>query len=333
MTSAAIQKAAMLLASLDPGTAGELLKAARPETVTQIAAELVYQDATGRRRDPTQVQPMEEFFGLLHSRKSGATLEGFVRKMLASAVGDQKGEEIITEARRLLDSRDPFLSIRSADVQGLARALEGENPQVAAVVLIELPPDKSAALIPLLEEPVRKAAACRMVGGEGVSPEARARIAAMVRQRLESASGAAETLARALPQERLRRVALLLRKLKTDLRDNLVQSIAEQDAQVGVAVRDLMVTWVDIRIINDRHLQDVLRNVEARTLALALVGADPQAVRKVRANISERAGAMIDEETALMKKPKAEEVEAAREAVLGLLRERNAAGELAFEEH
>ena len=327
-----IQKAALLLASLDPGTAGELLKAARPDTVTQIAAELVYLDATGRGRARPPAEPMAEFFGLLDNRKTAASLEGFIRKMLSNAVGDQKCEEIIGEARRLVDSRDPFLPIRSADAEGLARALAGENPQVAALVLTELPPDKSAALIPLLEEPVRKEAACRMAAGESVSPEARARIAVLIRERLESASGAAETMARAPGDQRLRRVALLLRKLATPLRDGLVQSIAQHDAQMGAAVQDLMVTWEDIGLIEDRQLQDVLRNVEARGLALALAGSDPETIRKIRSSISERAGAMIDEETSLMKKPKADEVEAARAAILKVLRERNAAGELSFEE-
>jgi flagellar motor switch protein FliG len=101
---------------------------------------------------------------------------------------------------------------------------------------------------------------------------------------------------------------------------------------MGAAVQDLMVTWEDIGLIEDRQLQDVLRNVEARGLALALAGSDPETIRKIRSSISERAGAMIDEETSLMKKPKADEVEAARAAILKVLRERNAAGELSFEE-
>jgi flagellar motor switch protein FliG len=41
---------------------------------------------------------------------------------------------------------------------------------------------------------------------------------------------------------------------------------------------------------------------------------------------------MIDEEMQLMKKPKADEIEQARETILAYLRQLNASGELQFEE-
>ena len=48
MSATGIRKAALLLRTLDPATAGELLGAAPPEVVKQIATELVYLDATGQ---------------------------------------------------------------------------------------------------------------------------------------------------------------------------------------------------------------------------------------------------------------------------------------------
>ncbi len=329
-----VQKAAALLRRLDPGAAGELLKAAPPEVVPRIAAELVYLNVGGEM--PTGMDPdgpVEEFLGLLHSRRTGGDLEGFVRRMLAEAVGEKRCDELFTEVQQLVEDRDPFLSIRSADVESLAGAVEGEHPQVAALVLGELSAEKSARLVPLLGDDVRLEAVRRMVAGESVCRDARRRIAAMVRQRLGAlrASGAAGAR-RAAPSEKFRRVALLLRKLKTELRDALIQGIVDQAPEAGAAVQDLMVTWEDIPLVVDRDLQDVLRDVDSRELALALTEADPKIAAKVRDNISERAAAMIDEETSLMKAPKAEEIEVAREAVLKSLRERNAAGNLGFEE-
>jgi flagellar motor switch protein FliG len=128
-----------------------------------------------------------------------------------------------------------------------------------------------------------------------------------------------------------RKVALLLRGLSSEVRDNLVKSIAQQDAEVATALQNLMVLWEDIPLVNERNLQTVMRSVDARKLALALMGTTAAITDKIRANISERARAMIDEETSLMKKPKADEVETARETILGYLRQLNASGELQFE--
>jgi flagellar motor switch protein FliG len=331
VASSTIRKAALLLMGLDPMTAAELLKAARPDLVAEIAAELAYLGATGQHAGAPGAEPMEEFCGMLRGTGPGASHETFIQRMLEAAVGEKQSKELLSEVRRRVDVRDPFIPIRSAEAALLGQALEGEPPQVVALVLSELPPDKSGAVIPLLPEAIRVDAVRRMTGGALASPEARMRIATIIRKRLDGLREAAGGEA-AGPEGRLRRVAVLLRTVKTELRDSLIKAIGEQDANTATAVRDLMVLWEDIPQISDRSLQEVLRSVEARQLALALSGADPAIDQKIRANVSERARAAIAEESSLMKAPKAEEVEQARAAILGGLRELNTKGDLRFEE-
>lgn len=331
MAISTIRKAALLLMGLDPVTAAELLKAARPDLVAEIAAELAYLGATGQHAGAPKAEPMEEFCGMLRGTGLGAGHETFIQRMLEAAVGEKQSKELLSEVRRRVDVRDPFIPVRAAEAPLLAQALAGEPAQVVALVLSELPPDKSGAVIPLLAEAVRVDAVRRMTGGALASPEACQRIAALIRKRLDDLRAATGGEA-AGPEGRLRRVAILLRTVKTELRDSLLKAIGEQDAATATAVRDLMVLWEDIPQVSDRSLQEVLRGVEAKQLALALNRADPAIDRKVRANISERARAAIAEETSLMRAPKAEEIEQARTAILGGLRELNTKGDLRFEE-
>ncbi len=331
MALSGVQKAALLLMGLDPETAGELLKAAPPEVVTQIAAELVYLGAT-RQHGELRSQPATEFVDLLSNKTGPKKLKTFIRNVITSAVGEEKSKEVLGEVQRIVDGRDPFIPIRSADVESLAWALDGQHPQATALVLSELPPEKSAALVALLGESVRGEAVRRMTRSESVSLEAQARVAAIVRNRLDTIRQSGGQAVKVTPDVRLRRVALLLRNLRRELRDSLIETINQHDSEMSTAVRNLMVTWEDIPVIADRNLQEALRSVEAQQLALALQDADPKTEAKVRANISERAGAMIDEEVSLMRAPKPEDIEAAREAILGDLRRLNADGELEFEE-
>ncbi|MCX5684030.1 MAG: hypothetical protein NT049_10140 [Planctomycetota bacterium] len=346
-------KAALLLSSLDPRASAELLKAARPELLTEIATELYRIEAGTSVPDKTGPEPAVDFYMLLQKTKGGGA-EGpatGVRRLLETAVGKQRSEEIFSQARKAMDSKDPFVAIRDASVENLAEALATEHPQVAAVVLMELPTDKSAALMPLLVDATRREAVRRMTCGESVSPEARARVAAMIRDRMEAARKAesdpvapiaaaaaaggppqpVSAKAKAKAQAKLRQVALLLRNLAVDLRDTLVKSLGEQNPQQAETIRDLMVMWPDVPTVGDRNSQEVLRSVDARKLAVALVEAEPAITAKIRGNISERARAMIDEETQLMKKPKPQEIEEARETILGYLRQLNSKGELKFE--
>jgi len=127
-------------------------------------------------------------------------------------------------------------------------------------------------------------------------------------------------------------VAILLRGLETDLRDQMVKSLSEQNGETAQTVQQLMVTWEDLFLVAERSLQEALRSVDSRKLALALVDADEKMVERIRNNISERATAMLDEEASLLSAPKASEITEAREEILNALREMNTRGELQFEE-
>ena len=147
-----IRKAAMLLMSLDPGTAAELLKSAGPEVVTRIAVEVAHLQATGHEKTPAPADPVKEFFDLLSKSRTEGRSGDFVKRLLESTIGEQQSQEVMSRIEDELRARDPFLSIRSAGAVELADVLADESPQAAAIVLSELPAQKSAELLSLLSE-------------------------------------------------------------------------------------------------------------------------------------------------------------------------------------
>jgi len=337
VASGGARKAAMLLMGLDATSAAELLKSVRPEFIPEIAAELtcLQRDAqAGLQR----AEPMKEFFTLLYG--GGPSGGGYVRQMLEAAVGKQKSTEVLGQVHRLVEQRDPFGPIRSASAPDIAESLKGESSQVIALVLSELPGKTSSQLLALLPDEVRPEALRGMTAAIDVSPQARLKVASAIRLRLEElsrknrASGRAEAASAGLSKrnQQLRKVAVLLRGLDKDFRNALVNSLSEHEKDVAATVQNLMVIWEDLPQVSDRTLQEVLRTVDNRKLALSLIKADEAANKKIRSNISERAGAMVDEEISLLSSPKAEEIEAARQLILDALRAANAKGELSFEE-
>ena len=327
------QKAAMLLMSLDAATAAELVKGLDAEVVQELVVELAYLDAAGFRSSKQSSEIARQFCSSLRVKKEEFQLNGFLNEVLRSTVGNEKAEHIQTQIQDLLHKRDPFISIRSVDPQTIASVLESEHPQAAAVVLSELPAKKSSEVLGLLGEGIRLSAISRMTSSETVTAEARARIAETVSKRLEAvaAAGAGGALA-TRPEQSLRKVAVILRNLGKELRDGLLGAIQGKDDNAGKMVANLMIVWADIPQVADRSLQEALRGVDGQKLALALHKADETITEKIRANISERAGAMVDEEASLMSAPKKEDVENAREEIVQILRDMNEKGELAFVE-
>ena len=329
-------KAALLLMSLEPGTAAQLLKSAEPTTITKIAAELASlegQDSGSLVADA----PVREFHGLLSRRRGDRGPEAFMRLMLENTLDKRRIDQVLGDVDQMIQLRAPFKAIGEAPVAKLANALRGESAQVVAMVLGELATDTSAALLPLLDEGVRVHAVTGMASNDEVAPEAKLRVAAAIQKRLQSSDAQAAAPAAGQPSagrdDRSRKVALLIRGLKAAFRDELMDNITATDEVTAKDIQRMMVIWDDIGVITDRSLQEALRSIDSRRLALALVKADPATSDRIRDNISERASSMLDEEISLLSHPKSEEVAAAREAILESLRDLNGEGELRFNEN
>jgi len=325
-----IQKAAMLLMSLDAVSAAELLKGVEPEVVQELAVELAYLDAAGLCNSRQSTEVAHQFYNLLQAQANeGFHLKSFLNTMLKNAVGDEKAEQIQTQIQNLLQKKDPFISIRSADSQTLASVLEDEHPQAVAVVLSELPARKSSEVLGLLEENIRLGAVSRMTDSASVTVEAKRRIAEMICKRLKDLTGEIDSIG-ARGEQPLRKVAVILRNLGKELRDGLLAAMQEKDNEIGEKIVNLMVLWEDIPQVVDRSLQKALRGIDSAKLALALVKADAAIIKKIKSNISERAAEAIDEETSLMSAPKKDDIAQARKEIVKTLCEMNEKGELDF---
>lgn len=328
MISGGAKKAALLLMSLDSSSAAELLRNAPKNIVTQIATEIAHLEAAGAMGKTDRAEPTKEFFTLLSGRGGGGSK---LPSLLEKAMGPDQAGEIIHAANLAVQERDPFLTIRSAEIGDLARILRGESGQVAALVLAELSANKASKLLGMLDERIRGEAVRGMTSGEGASEPIRRRVATRLTERLTKqfgggGAGSAEQTAK------YRKVAMLLRGLESTARDALLKAIDASDAEAGKAVRDLMIVWEDVPNVDDISLQNILRLVDASTLALALHEAEPEVAAKIDSNISERARALVEEEASLMASPKREDVSKARDEILAAMRDLAATGQLEFEE-
>ncbi len=385
------QKAAMLLMSLDSATAAELLKGVDAKVVQELAVELAHLDATGFSRNRQSLKLARQFcnsleahefrslpnsfvgWALAHRTKlpassrwgkphptanKGFHLNGFLKEVLKSTVGDKKTEQIQTGIQELLYKDDPFISIRSAESQTIASVLENEHPQTAAVVLSELPAEKNSEVLSFLDWGIRVSVVNRMSGCGAMSTEAKARITEVVCRHLEAiatpllscesnpqdtlrwnggAGGLSPTLVAAKAkaaagqsEPSLRKLAVILQNLGKEIRDGLLGIIQGKDRRAGEMVADLMIVWEDIPQLADRSLQKALRRIDVKKLALALVKADNKLVQKIKSNIFAPMAAVLNEQALLMSAYGKEDIEQAREEIVRVLREMNERGELAF---
>jgi flagellar motor switch protein FliG len=325
------KKAALLLMTLDPASASELLTVVSPEVATEIATEIAYLNSANKEEsDQLSHNIIQEFCTLLTGSESDWGL-GFVKQMLESAMGPDRSTKAFEEVKHRLDFRDPFAEVRGTKLAELAAALEGEPPQVISLVLAELPAKSGSELLGYFDDEMRNDIIRGMAGATNVSAEAKLHVAKKIKDRISEmrmAGGSAEGNDR---ETQIRKVSVLLRTLPRQTRDNMVASIKEQDPETGALVMKMMVTWEDLIIIEARALQEALRSSDPRKLALAMVGVDQRTADKIKMNMSETGRNMLYEESLLISHPKKKEITEARDLLLADLRELNEAGMLEFE--
>jgi flagellar motor switch protein FliG len=328
------QRAAVLLMNLDKASAIKLLSGLPSEEVEEIGVELARLDASGQRDLQEEERIAQTFVETLaKGHNPVANIRSFLNETLLTAVDKDKAEQINTRITKASRGKDPFAAIRSASTDELVLALEGEHPQTIAVVLSEISPAKGQGVLSLLSEELRNKAVCKMTSQDIVQSGVRERMASMVSAKLKMFEG--ETLLErpGVKEQSLRKLALVLSGLEQELRDQLLDEIKKHDEEMLATIRRLMVTWNDIPSIADRSLQEALRGIDATRLAMALYGADEQIAKKIRANISERAAAMLDEETGLLQEPLPKEIAEAQDEICKPLRDANEEGKLRFMQH
>jgi flagellar motor switch protein FliG len=319
------QKVALLLMGLDESTAADLLKSIEPGQAQEVALELAYLDtqAYSEVADESR-ETLQVFYDALRAGK-GFHLKTFLKNVLEQSMGKAKAVEFESYVKKEAKKRDPFVAVRLATVDELVFALQSEDPSTVGIVLSELAPRKARQILEALDEELRTRTVCAMTRLKGIGPEVRGRVASIVTDRLK----AFET--EILPEREegaLRRLALVLSGLRGEQRERLLDAIKKQDDKMFTKLRSSMLTWEDIPSVADRSLQEVVRTVDIRKLAVALHGATEEVIAKVRPNISQRAAANLDEEISLMQEPTQENVFEAREEILTPLREANEKGTL-----
>lgn len=331
MALSGIQKASLLLTTLDSSTAMELIKGQPQEMIHQIAMALSQWDVKKDKTPDQAAAITREFCSDLLKVKGGMHVKSFVGSLLQGSSGKEKAAELHVKMKQTLIEKDPFIMIAEASPIQLAAVLENEPPQAIALVLSSLSPKLATDVLARLSEEKAQLTIWRMTQGREVSGKTIRRIGEMVCKRLmEMSTDEGITVSVAAPKDTLRKVALVLSGLEKDKRDSLLDVIKKRDDSTAGTVRALMITWEDITKIEDKSLQQVLRNVEASVLAKALHGADAALSEKIRSNISERMAQMVEEEAQLMGEPRRKEVLTARDDVVKPLREANEASALVF---
>jgi len=109
-----------------------------------------------------------------------------------------------------------------------------------------------------------------------------------------------------------------------------MDSIKEVDADLGVEIEDLMFVFDNLKDVDDKGIQTLLREVSSDVLIIALKGADTELQEKIFKNMSKRAAELLRDDLEAKGPVKVSEVETSQKEILTIARRLSESGEIAL---
>jgi flagellar motor switch protein FliG len=311
-----LRKAALLFAQLSKQEAAVLLPELRPRELERLTAELVRLDSV----DAAVVDDvLGEFHGLMRAGQAyGSGGEEFAREVLVAALGTDKAEDV------LLYTEVPFASLRNADVRQLVTFLKDEHPQIVALVLAHLTAGQASEVLAVVPAELQVDVAHRIATMERTSPE----MVRLVEEQLQDRMGSLLAHQDMTTVGGVETLVEIINHSPRPTERSILESLDRTDPELAAQLRAQMFVFEDIVTIDDRSLQQVLREVEASDLAVALKGVRADVRDKVLRNLSERAAENLNEEIELLGAVRTRAVEEAQAKIVATIRAMEAQGEL-----
>ncbi len=318
-----ITKAAVLLLAIGPDRAGQVLKLVSPRAMEEVTRELA---SLGRVPRSLQSQVIEEFYGV--SLASAYAQEGsleYAKTLLQQALDPKAAERMLGQIQTQVQ-RSPFSFLQRAESENLMTFIQDEHPQTIALILCHLPHHKASEILGGLPMQKQVEVIKRMANMEQTSPEVirevekglESRLSNMLTQSMEKAGG-------------VDTVAEVLNLADRATEKQIMEGLEAEDPDLVEQIRRLMFVFEDIKKVNDKGIQAVLKEIDNSELALALKTASEELKQKMFKNMSERAATLIKEDMEYMGPVRVTDVEAAQQRIVDIVRRLEEAGEVVIE--
>lgn len=304
-----VERAAILLLTLGESEAAEILKHLGAKDVQRLGRTMA--ELSNVSREEVR-NVLGDFTTAVENQTSlGVANEEFVRKVLVNALGEEKAASLMDRIS-LGGTRKGLDALKWMDARQVAELIRHEHPQIIAIVLSYLEPEQSAEVLECLPEQIRPDLVMRVALLDGIQPTALAELDDMMEKQFAAGGSSGKSSA----MGGLRVAAEMLNLLDSSMGTAIMNDIGKTDEGLSQKIQDLMFVFDDLLDIDDRGMQELLRQVPADKLLIALKGADDTFKAKVFKNMSQRAAEMLKSDLEAKGPVRLSDVEAAQKEIL-----------------
>ncbi len=309
---AGIDRAAILLLTLGEREAALVLKNLPAKLVQKLGAAMA-QISDVSRDEASEV--ISNFITDAESQTSvGVANTEFVRNALVEALGETAAANLIDQI--LLGRASKGLdSLKYMEPKAVADLIRVEHPQIIAIILSQLEAAQAARILACLPPEMHTDLLMRVATVEGIQPDALEELDAVMERQLGNA-----TRLQAAGFAGPKIVADIVNFLEPRIESTVMRELKEADPELGAKIQDLVFVFDNLIEVDDRSMQELLRQVSSDKLLLAIKGADDRLRDKIFSNMSQRAAEMLRDDLEAALPVKLSEVENAQREILEIAR-------------
>jgi len=315
------QKVAVLCMALGAESAARITQQLSSEEAEAISYEIARLDAITTELAEEVLTEWLELTLALDSVSAGGL--DYAREVLEKAYGHPRAQQILKRIQSQLADTAGLYRLRKADPQQLGSMFRNEHPQTIALLLAHLEPAHTAAVLKELDPATGSEVVFRMAKMEKVSPDMLHLIERSIGSEADLSLGQGMSTSGGPAA-----VAAILNFTAGSLEKTLLDGVAARDQKLCEEIKNLMFVFEDLASLDDRSLQRLLREVDAKQLALALKAASDDLKSRITGAMSQRAVQALEEEMEFMGPVRLRDVEQAQAAIVAQVRALEEAGEV-----
>ena len=321
LTGLGVRKAAILLIQLGRDRAASVLAHMSDSEVEAVSAEIARLESISSAETEVVLTEFRDMMtARAHIAQGGLS---FAQQLLEHSLGPERAQEIMDRLNAAAVHM-PFQFLHRADPAQLRSFIIDEHPQVIALVLAHMTPDKASLLLSGLNPSMQAEVAHRIAVMDRTSPEIIKAVETTLERRLSSMLQPAE-MSRVGGLDPL--VNIINRSDRSTERQ-IVEGLEALDPSLADEIKSKMFMFEDIVSLEDRSIQLVLREVDSGELALALKGVADAVRDKITNNLSERAATNLLEEVELLGTVRLRQVEEAQQNIIRIIRRLEEQGQI-----
>ena len=249
---------------------------------------------------------LEDFYQQLNEENDLLFAENRGRDFIISTLGEERAKQLLGQIVEVGQS-NTLESLELVDTRTLSNFLNNEHPQTIALIVAHLNPERKVDVLRRLPEGLQAEVVLRVANLDYVSPELIAQLDDVLKTEL-STLGSIDTnqLGGVEP------IADMLNLMDKNTEKNIMSRVEEKDPELAEEIRKLMFTFEDLLYVDDKGIQNLLREVDNGKLVIAMKTAPDEIKQKLFKNMSNRAATLLKEDLEALGPTKLSDVEKAQ---------------------